>query len=155
MLRTSINMRIAVFIKIGFAAARLGKTHREVVVMLLARIREDIEHFPGGFTLVRYQPRDPLKLWHCFPITFRKNENELVSDFRRLGRFSVSSLVAIATERYLEELLQDGTIRHNYVEFPHYAIGKRIENGILCWELYWGDPDDTPKGRIQRRTSSH
>ncbi|TAL30364.1 MAG: hypothetical protein EPN93_19800 [Spirochaetes bacterium] len=145
-------MRNDIFFKIGIAAVRLGISQREVVIMLLSRIRGDIDHFQGGFTLVKYQPRDPRKLWHCFPICFREAESELVADFRKLSRFSVSYLVAIATDRYMEEMLQGKKSRHNYVNFSHYAIGRRIENGIICWELYWGDPGDTPKGKIHRRT---
>ncbi|TAL35000.1 MAG: hypothetical protein EPN93_11135, partial [Spirochaetes bacterium] len=125
MLRTSINMRNDIFIRIGIAAVRLRKSQREVVIMLLNRIRGDFNHFQGGFTLVRYQPRDPRKRWHCFPIRFREAENELVADFRKLGRFSVSYLVAMATDRYLEEMLQDKKSRHNYAKFAHYAIGQR------------------------------
>jgi hypothetical protein len=151
-------MRHDIFLKTGLAAARLGKTRREVVIMLLRRIMCDIDRFEGGFTLVKYQPRDPLKQWHCFPITFRKGENEFVTDFRKLGKVSVSYLVAIAAERYLEELLKDKESRHNYVEFTHYAIGQRVEGGIICWELYWGDPGPTLKptgnSKIYRRISS-
>jgi hypothetical protein len=54
MLRTSLNMKHAVFMRIGFAAARLGTTRREIVLLLLRRIMHDINHFQGGFTLVRY-----------------------------------------------------------------------------------------------------
>jgi hypothetical protein len=47
---------------------------------------------------------------------------------------------------------------HNYVKFTHYAVGQRREGGIICWELYWGDPGDIPKAanptRIQRRTGA-
>jgi hypothetical protein len=157
MLRTSINMRHDVFLKIGLAAVRLGRTRREVVLMLLSRIMRDIDRFQGGFTLVKYQPRDPMKKWHCVPISLRKNENEFVTDFRKLGKCSVSYLVAIATERYLEELQNDGDNRHNYAEFIHYAIGQRLEGGIICWELYWGDPGPSPRGcgtsKIHRRTA--
>jgi hypothetical protein len=144
--------------KINAAAARLGKTDQEVVKMLLRRILCDIDRHQGGFTLVRYQPRDPLKRWKRFSIRYRKNENEFVKDFRGLSKFSVSYLVAIATERYLKELLEDKENEHNYAEFPHYAIGQRVENGIICWELYWGDPGPSPKSsgttKIHRSTVS-
>jgi hypothetical protein len=158
MLRTSINMDPSVHKEVSFAAARLGKTRQEIVKMLLRRILCDIDCYQGGFSLVKYQPRDPLKRWKCFSITFRKNENEFAKDLRGLSKFTVSYLVAIATERYLEDLLEDSDCRHNYVEFPHYTVGQRIENGIICWELYWGDPGPTSKSagtaKIHRRTAS-
>jgi hypothetical protein len=118
----------------------------------------DIERLQGGFTLVRYQTRDNLKRWHCFSISLREDENEFFTDLRKLSKLSVSYLVAIAVERYLDELLKEGESRHNYTIFTHYAVGQRTEAGIICWELYWGDPVDTPKAvtqtRIHRRTST-
>jgi hypothetical protein len=151
-------MRHQIFFKLSLASSRLGKTRREIVVMLLMKIMRDIEGFQGGFALVRYQERDPLKRWHCFSISFRKDENEFFTDLRKLGKFSVSYLVAIAVERYLDELFEDGDNGHNYALFTHYAVGQRTEGGIVCWELYWGDPVDTPKTinptRINRRTST-
>ncbi|TAL35710.1 MAG: hypothetical protein EPN93_09645 [Spirochaetes bacterium] len=159
MLRTSINMSHIVFVNIALAAAKLKTSRQAVVIMLLKRVLRDIDRFQGGFTLVKYQPRDPLKRWHCFPICFRKNENEFASDFRKLSRFSVAHLVAIATKRYLHELLHDSAGRHNYVRFPHYAIGQRSTGGILCWEFYWGDTENHPERasptKILRRTASH
>lgn len=154
MLRTSINMNIAVFVEIGIAATRLGKSRREVVIMLLTRIRHDFHLFEGGFRLVKYQSRDPLARWHCFTISFKKHENELVTDFRKLGKYSVSYLVALAADRYLRELMQDGGDGHNYVELKDYAVGKRIDNGLICWELYWGDPlMGDARTTIHRRTT--
>jgi hypothetical protein len=151
-------MRNDVFFKLSHASMKIGKTRREVVVMLLLRLMSDVEGFPGGFTLVRYQERDPLKRYRCFSISFKKDENEFFTDLRKLCKLSVSYLVAIAVERYLEEMLNEGQSRHNYTEFTHYAIGQRIDDGIICWEFYWGDPAGIPEGRtwtqIHRRTSA-
>jgi hypothetical protein len=108
------------------------------------KLLRDIERFQGGFTLVRYQARGALTNWHCFPISFKKEENEFFTDLRKLSKCSVSYLVAIAAEQYLNELLNEGANRHNYAEFTAYAIGKRIERDVVCWEFYWGNPGDIP-----------
>jgi hypothetical protein len=152
-------MRHKIFFKLSLASSRLGKTRREIVVMLLMKIMRDIEGFQGGFALVRYQERDPIKRWHCFSISFGKDENEFFTDLRKLTKFSVSYLVAIAVERYLDELFHDGENRHNYALFTHYAVGQRTEEGIVCWEFYWGDPDPFPRGdgnsKMHRRTNTY
>jgi hypothetical protein len=151
-------MRYAVFVELSIASAKLGKSRRDVVVMLLMKVMKDVERLKGGFTLVRYQERDPLKQWHCFSISFRREENEFFTDLRKLGKFSVSYLVAIAAELYMDDLLNERGGMHNYAAFAHYAVGQRAEGGIICWELYWGDPDDIPAiagtTRIHRRTSA-
>jgi len=150
-------MRHDILLVLNGTALRLCRPRREVIVMLLMRLMRDITRLQGAFTLVKYQKRNPEKVWHCVPVSFRRDENEFFSDLRKLTKFSVSFLVAMATEMYLEELLQ-GDKRHNNTQFVHYAIGQRIENGIICWEMYWGNPKDTPKvsasSKIHRRTAS-
>jgi len=147
MLRTTINMKKSVYKKICLAAVKLDTSKREVVIMLLTRIRYSINDYQGGFTLVNYQPRDPRKRWHCFTIKYKEHENELVSDFRRLGKFSVSYFIAKAVRRYLKKMLNDGEKGHNYVKLNHYAIGQSMVDGIICWKYYWGDPGTPLKDR--------
>lgn len=159
MLRTTINMNYDVFNRIGLAAVKLGTSRRAIVIMLLTRIRDDIDQFQGGFTLVEYQPRDPFKQWRCFTIIFKNQENELVSDFRRLGKLSVSFFIAKAVEYYLNELVNNGGTMHNYAKLNHYVIGQSTVNGIICWEYYWGNPGPTPRNRtttkIHRRLDTY
>jgi len=64
MLRTTINMRKKVYAKISHAAEKLGTSKRAIIIMLLMRVRNDINTFQGDFTLVKYQPRDPRGEWH-------------------------------------------------------------------------------------------
>jgi hypothetical protein len=144
-------MHYDVYNKISLAAEKLGTSKRSIVIMLLTKIRYDIDKFQGGFTLVEYQPRDPYMQWHCFTIIFNKQENELVSDFRRLGKLSVSYFVAKAVEYYLNELLNKGKTMHNYVILNHYVISQSIVNGIICWEYYWGNPGPTPRNRTNTK----
>ncbi len=153
MLRTTINMDKTIYSKIDMAAKKLKKSKRSIVIMLLTRVRHNINSYPGDFSLVKYQSRVQGGDWHCFTIVFKKQENEIVSDFRRLGKLSVSFFVKKATEEYLYELLEEGGNSHNYVELDCYAIGERRENGIICWEFYWGAPQQTEKSQrttIQR-----
>ncbi len=149
-MKTTINMKKSVFKKISQAADRLGTSKREIVIMLLDRIRQNISHYEGGFTLVKYQPRDPRKRWHCFTIKYQEHENEIVSDFRRLGKFSVSYFIAKAVRRYLNKILNEKE-GHNYVQLTSYAIGQSIVNGVICWEYYWGPPKNPPKKQTTTR----
>ncbi len=150
MLRTTINMKSAVFVKIELAANHLGISKRGVVILLLMRVRKDFSWHQGGFSLVKYQARDPLKRWHRFTITFREKENELFSDFRRLGKLSVSFFVSKAVEKYLDELLHAKGESHNYVDIDQYAIGQSAVDGVICWEFYWGP---MPKRQKKRKNA--
>ncbi len=157
MLRTSLNIHLDVLARIEAAAASLKLPHREIIVRLFMRVVRDYRRYPGGFTLVKYQAADPEKRWHCFPICYSKKENELVTDLRKFGKFSVSRFLAIAVHRYLDELVR-ATEKgmHNYIDPSSWSLGRKRVDGILCWEIYWGKPKPGEKpyhpGKLLRST---
>jgi hypothetical protein len=158
MLRTTININLDVLVEITAAAIRLEVSRRKLIVRLLMRIMRDISRYQGEFTLVKYQPYDPLGRWHHFPIVFRKDENEFFTDLRKFSKYSVSYLVAIAVREYLPEILaEQKKSRHNY-SYNEWALGLRMVRGALCWEIFWGDPVPDPRNApgeiILRRTAS-
>jgi hypothetical protein len=141
MLRTSLNIHLDILARIDAAAVYLKLSHRAIIVRLFMRVVRDYRRYPGGFTLVKYQKADPEKRWHCFPICYSKKENEVVTDLRKLGKFSASRFLAIAVHRYLDELvreIEEGVL--NYDEPLTWSLGLKRVDGSLCWEIYWGKP---------------
>jgi hypothetical protein len=146
-LTTSINMHRETRRAVLRAAELLGMAQRDIVVLLLKRIMRDIDSMQGGFTAVKYQDHRPREEWHCFCIQYYPDEYEFFNDFRRLGKFSVSLLLAIAVKKYMAYLLRrKKSLIINYLGILNYSVGKSIVNGIICWHLYWGKP------RLPRRT---
>jgi hypothetical protein len=139
MLATSINMHRSTFLAVSRAAARLSTTRRSVVVRLLMRVMRDIDRHQGGFATISYQPEDPKGEWHCFSIRFRPDENGFFHDLRNTCKCSVSFLVAIAAEKYLDELLNEnrGYVNKN-IWFRNYVIHREVNDGLICWQIYWG-----------------
>jgi len=124
------------------AACRLKIPQRDVIMRVLRLLMKDIDRYQGGFTLVRYQPPAPDGEWDTFVIHYRPEENELVTDLRKLTRRSVSSLVRIAIIEYLDEVLPDEG-RNNYYPFSEYMIREDRIGEIRCWYFYWGLPRST------------
>jgi hypothetical protein len=138
---TSINMHRDTRGSIRRAAKTHGMSQRDIVVLLLKRVMQDIMTMQGEFTAVRYQPDDKNGDWHCFCIQYYSDEYEFFNDLRRLCKYTVSYLVAIAVKKYMAELMgEKEAIIINYLNYAHYAVGVDSMKGILCWHFYWGNP---------------
>ncbi|TAL31794.1 MAG: hypothetical protein EPN93_17080 [Spirochaetes bacterium] len=156
-LTTSINMHKDTRSSVRRAARTLKMSQRDIVVLLLKRIMQDIMTMQGEFTTVRYQPDDKAGDWHCFCIQYYPEEYEFFNDLRRLCKYTISYLVAIAVIKYMAELLGDReSVIINYLNYTQYAVGTPSMKGILCWHFYWGNPRLPEKintdARILRKT---
>jgi len=141
MIITTLNIHLDVLSNISRAAGRLGKSRKDIIVLLLRRIMRDHHLFKHGFSTVKYQMDDDSGNWHCFHIRFREDENEFFVDLRKLTKCSVSNLVAKAVERYLAELIEDRVKSvDNYRYFSNYVLHSELIDGIISWRIYWGFP---------------
>jgi len=141
MITTTLNIHLDVLSKITQTAERLGKSRREIIVLLLMKMMKDHRLFGRGFSTVKYQLDDDKENWHCFHIRFREDENEFFVDLRKLCKFSVSCLLAKAVERYLGELLKNTEKKvDNYRNFNSYVLHREVVEGIISWRMYWGFP---------------
>jgi len=141
MLTTTLNIHKDILSKIMYASERLGKTKRDLIVLLLMRIMKNHNLFKHNFSTVKYQPDDDKDKWRCFHIRFREDENEFFSDLRKVSKFSVSFLVAKAVDNYLDKTLQDlEKAVDNYPYFKNYILYHEVVDGIMCWHSYWGMP---------------
>jgi hypothetical protein len=144
MFASSINMHQDTLARLSYAAVKLNTSRREVIVRLLMRVMRDIDAFRRGPGTVCYQPDDREGRWHCFAVKFKTDENEFFADLRKLCKCSVSFLVAIAVEKYLDDMLEENRKGiYDYTGFSGYQILKELSCGILCWRHYWGNPGKT------------
>jgi len=146
MLATTLNIHKEIFLKLTQASILLKKSRRAIIIMLLMRIMRDIHKIRRGFTTVKYQPDDLKEKWHCFSIKFKFDENEFWGDMRKVGKYSVSFLLAIAVNKYLDEILGRNKKKiYNYVHFNNYLLYREVIDGIICWKSYWGFPSEQIK----------
>lgn len=147
---TSINMHADTNDRILCAAGRLGVSRRELVVRLLMRIMRDVASFHRRFRNIRYQSDDAGGHWHCFAIRFTPEETEFFSDLRNVCKCSVSLLVAIAVEKYLDEMLGDIKKEvYNYYQFNGYEIHMKQMNGTITWTIQWKPPKTIALHRLE------
>ena len=144
MARTTLNIHKMVFARISAASVRLNRSKKQIIVLLLKRLMEEHSDFRGGLSTVKYQSRDVKENWHSFCIRFREDDSEFFSDLRKLCKFSVSCLLAIAADKYLGEILENGHHGiYNYVHFTNYVILHETVEGFYSWRIYWGYPEET------------
>lgn len=140
-IRTTINIRHDVYERLSLAANRLNRPRRDVLMAVVMMLMADVERFQRSFRTVRYQPDCPKESWRCYSIVLRPDENEYCVDLRKACKCSVSLIVAMAVETYLDRLMAKGESgMHNYARFSSYVILRTQVDGVICWHYYWGNP---------------
>ncbi len=93
--------------------------------------------------MVKYQPDDVKKNWHCFHIRFREDEYEFFTDLRNVCKYSVSYLLAKAVALYLDEIgdIDGEKSVDNYRLFRNYVLHHEVVEGIISLHSYWGYPE--------------
>lgn len=147
MIVTTFNMHHDTLEKITVTAWRLGMSRRHVIMMLLMRLMNDQEVAMGGFTAVKYQSDDDSGKWHRFHFRFKPDEYEFCVDLRKLCKCSVSLLIAKAADKYCGDMLKDNFV-DKYPKFSNYVLHRELNDGIICWHLYWGYPAEHLKNII-------
>ncbi|HNV45473.1 MAG TPA: hypothetical protein PLE73_02640 [Spirochaetota bacterium] len=141
MIKTTINIHVDTLGRVSAVAGALNMPRRDIIVALLMRIMKHNARFRRGFSTVTYQPDDPRGVWRCFSISFKKDENEFFVDLRKVCKRSVSYLVAIAVEEYLDDFVAEHINgMHNYAPFRHYVLRQEVIDDVICWHCYWGNP---------------
>jgi hypothetical protein len=141
MAMTTLNLHKKIMKEVNETAIRFGKSRRDIIVLLLMGIMRNHEKVLGGFTSVKYQPDDDSKNWHCFHINFKPDEYEYFNDLRKVCKCSVSLLVALAADLYIDEMVKRPKKNiDSYLYYQNYVIRRDKVDGIYCWHLYWGFP---------------
>ena len=153
MLATTVNLHRDVLARITKVAIRTNKSRRDIIVMLLMRLMRDHHAIYRGFTTVKYQQDDGRNKWHCFHIRFRHDEYEYFTDLRKLCKCSVSLCIALAVDRYLDELTIKfkKKIVDKYQRLCNYVLRREIIEGVICLHLYWGYPGKHMKKLARQR----
>jgi len=85
---------------------------------------------------IQYQEKCSPDEWHTFHVRFRPDEYEYFLDLKKILKFSVSGILAIAVNKYLPAITKTD-ICDNY-QFQNYIIGRETIDGVICWRLAWG-----------------
>ncbi|MBP7738741.1 MAG: hypothetical protein KA369_22390 [Spirochaetes bacterium] len=137
-IETTLNIQNHLLKKINNAAHRKGLSRIELIILLFKKVMDDTPHHVCHGKRIKYQSRNNHGIWNTLHIRLRPNDYECLLDLRKLLKMSVSHILAMAVDKYLDELMKT-TIKDKY-HFTNYILIKETINGILCWKLIWGFP---------------
>ena len=135
---TTMNVHTAILSKILRTAQSNNKTHSEIILLLLGKVKIDM---PVPFVfgkMVKYQERRKCNDWHTLHLELRDEEYEYLLDLRRLLKMSVSLILAVAVDKYLHNI--DNIINSDKYLMRNYVLILEVINEIEHWRHIWGYP---------------
>jgi hypothetical protein len=133
---TTLNVNKSCLQKIQHAASTSGKSCNTIIIILLKKMMDDQQYKARCGKRLQYQDRCNPNEWHTFHVRFRYDEYEYFMDLKKILKFSLSGILAIAVNKYLLKLMKTN-ICDNY-HYQNYVIGRETIDGIICWRLAWG-----------------
>ena len=147
LVETTIHMHTNTLEMLNRGAAIIGRTRTFIIKLLMQRMMSDNQKLQQSHSRVKYQAREARENWHKFHITMNEYEYEYYLDMRKFFKMSVSFILASAVRQYLDEvlnkLLNESNITDNY-RYQNYIFIKKIIDGVICWQIYWGIPQKLP-----------
>jgi len=139
-IQTTINLNTPSLLLINSAARISGKTRSNIIILLMRRIMIDQRNLVRNNRSIQYQEVLPKESWHRLHITLYSSDYECFLDLRKFCKRSVSLLISLAIDLYLNELI-DLLLRgtDNY-HFQNYIIISGEVKGVVYWKIYWGIP---------------
>lgn len=146
-IETTIHIQRNTLEMLERGAAITGRSRTLIIKMLMQRLMRDNQKMLQSHSRIRYQERDLKENWHRLHIVMSEYEYDYFLDMRKLYKMSVSLILAFAVRHYLDEvmniLLDKHQITDNYL-FRNYLLIKKIIDGVICWQIYWGIPRKLP-----------
>jgi hypothetical protein len=137
---TTININIKYYNKLTEAADASGLSRGQIISSLMRRLADDFEIYNASWSSVRYQKKDVKKNWRQLYLTLTMDEYEYFIDLRKFLKLSISRIVAIVIDKYLDEIMYKVHKNTNNYRYHNYIFSKNTIDGIICWVLYWGLP---------------
>ncbi len=136
-METTLYIHRAIMEKITYAAHARKISRSDLMRTLIKIILEKHAFYqPNMGTLVRYQEKCHPDEWHRFHITLREDEYEYCLDLRKFLKMSLSRILALAVNRYIDNMHDEYFTDNN--RFINYVIVKEVARSLICWKLYWG-----------------
>jgi hypothetical protein len=130
-METTLNVRGAVFRKLESAARMRSITRSALIRSLFKCMLDDAAMMVRTGMLIQYQERRASGEWHTVHVVFDAVENEYFQDLRKLSKMSLSLILALAVERYLDK---DKTDNNRY--FTYFIVKENVGLTVI-WQLVW------------------
>lgn len=136
-METTLYIHRAILEKITYAAHARRISRSDLIRTLIKIILDKHALYQLNMgKLVRYQEKCNPEEWHRFHIILREDEYEYYLDLRKFLKMSLSCILALAVNRYIDTMHDEYFTDNN--RFINYVIVKKVARSLICWKLYWG-----------------
>ncbi|MBN1532682.1 MAG: hypothetical protein JXA20_08475 [Spirochaetes bacterium] len=146
LIETTINSNTSTRLVLERAVGLSGLPVSVLIMMLLRRIMMERKMHTYALRPVRYQRGDRESIWCRVHINLSFRDYEYLLDLRKFYKMSVSLLIAIAVNLYLDSVLAEFLLKNtnktdNYT-FQNYILIQEVYGSVICWKIYWGLPEN-------------
>jgi hypothetical protein len=139
-IETTLHLHADTMKRISEASRLAGQSKNYIVSRLLCMITDEKKAGPAAWSRIRYQDRYQNIKWHRMHVLLSPAEYELFLDLRKVYKMSVSRIIALEVEKYMDGLVEGLDNNPDNYRFPCYVFSKFIIDGVICWAQYWGLP---------------
>ncbi len=144
-IRTTVTIAPGAKERIEEAMDATGRSFSVLVTACMQRLMVEHHRIVMLDGRTRYRERGVApKTWVRHHIGILSRDYEFFFDMRKVCKFSVSLLIDMAIEAYLNDVVQaitgdKGRAEDNY-PYQQYIIIGEVDDGVVCWRIYWGFP---------------
>ena len=142
LIETTLHVHKSILDKLDTGAETSRRSRTFIIKLLIQRIMKDNKGMIKTNSRIKYQERDIKENWSRINIVFNEYEYEYCQDLRKFFKMSVSYIIAYAVLKYLDEVLKIGKYTDNYF-YTSYIFIQKTYDGAICWQIYWGIPQQT------------
>ena len=146
--QTSFYMSERVFDKLQAASHRTGESICDLISQMMYRYAKDHKARRIAVGTVKYQDRDVNENWKVFRVALDEDDYELYTDMRKVLKRSVSFIIALAVEKYLEAIV-NALLEYLdcYSRLFYAAKGKDSEDHVI-WIYKWRIEQKIPTEKL-------
>ena len=142
MANTTINLGAECLDKLMRVSLENGISRSELVSSLLKQAGTRISKGFENGAAVRYQERRPKDVWRTVHLSLRRDEYEYCIDLRKVKKLSVSFIIAISIEQFLDDLISIMKDNPDNYRYRNYVIICKTINNVTNINIYWGIPPE-------------
>lgn len=140
-IHTTVNLSSKNAVSLEDAARQLHLKRSKLVAMLLRKMLKKAKSLQRYFTPVHYQKNIDGDEWKVVHIFIDDRDYEVFIDMRNFFKWSVSALLAMAINKYLDELLNADSkvLKDQYDNYKiiDYHCDAKLNKNMICWHIKW------------------
>lgn len=140
MIDTTVHIDVELYEALSREAERLNVSRVRLISSLLGHMSRRQRDYARAWTRVKYQARREKGSWRRLHVGLRGDEYEFFMDLKKVFKMSVSFIIAVAIELYLDELSALMEKDNDSYRYRNYAMTQLMVGDVTCWVFYWGIP---------------